>query len=185
MEGEEKEVQKAIEAVGKQEQPFTYDSLIGILHSILDTGKMPKEALGFSPERMDNSYAQAYVLYNTGKFVDASHIFRFLVILDSTEPKYYLGLAACLHMLKDYEDAAKVYMGCAMIDQNSPIPYFHASDCFIQMRDKGSAILMLEMAMQRSGERPEFQVLKERSRLMIENLKKEIEQSTDVAKESK
>lgn len=174
MKGEEKQVQKAAENLGLKLGPELANEAGEIFNTILETGKVPTEALGFNKERIDASYGQAYRLYNTGKYGDASYIFRLLIFLDPTEAKYYLGLAACFHMLKEYSAAAQVYIACSALEAENPIPFFHASDCYIQMRDRASALLMLEMAVKRSGEKPEYQVLKERAVLTIQNLKKEL-----------
>ncbi|MBA3957381.1 MAG: SycD/LcrH family type III secretion system chaperone [Parachlamydiaceae bacterium] len=174
MQSEKKQVLKAAEAIGEGVNPNIIDNFSEIMNTIFTTGKVPKDALGFNDERMSATYGQAYRLYNTGKFAEASYLFRLLVILDSTDPKYYLGLGACFHMLKEYAAAVQVYMACGVMDGNSPIPFFHASDCYTQLRDKASTLLMLEMAVKRAGDKPEYQVLKERALLTIQNLKKEI-----------
>lgn len=174
MKGEEKQVQKAVENIAAGVSPDIINQTTEILTTILKTGTVPTEALGFSRERIDNTYSQAYRLYNTGKYEDASYLFRMLVFLEPTDPKHYLGLAACFHMMKEYAGAVQVYMSCSAIDGESPLPFFHASDCYLQMGDKLSAILMLELAIQRAGKKPEYQILKERSLMTIENLKKEL-----------
>lgn len=177
MKPEEKQVQQAAAKIGEGVKSNIVDDATEIMTTILQTGKIPTEALGFSKERIDATYSQAYRLYNTGKYADASYLFRLLVFLNPTDPKYYLGLAACFHMLKEYSAAAQVYMACAVIDIDSPIPHFHASDCYIQMRDRASALLVLELAVKRAGEKPEYQILKQRALLTIENLKKELAQA--------
>lgn len=176
MKAEKQQVKTAAEAVGKGIGESMTDTLAEAVMQTMKTGKIPREALGFSDERMESIYSQAYRLYNTGKYTDATQLFRVLLIADPTDPKYYLGMAACFHMMKEFADAARIYMMCSVIDATSPIPCFHAADCYIQVRERASAIMSLEMAIQRAGERPEYQVLKERSALMIENLKKELMQ---------
>lgn len=173
---EDEQVKKASRVVGDELKTNLSEEASGIFKTVLETGRLPREALGFGDQRMEAGYAQAYHLYNTGKFLDAAQIFRWLVVLDATDPKYYLGLAACLHMLKEYNAAAEVYMTCSVIDGQTPIPFYHASDCYIQLRDRASAILMLELAIERAGMKPEYAVLKERARMMIEGLMKEIKQ---------
>jgi type III secretion system low calcium response chaperone LcrH/SycD len=177
MKGEEKQVKKAIEKLGAQEgQNGTTlgDKYLDIMNTIFTTGKIPTDALGFSKERMENIYAQAYRLYNTGMFTEASQMFRLLMVLNPTDSKNYLGLAACLHMRKEFADAAQVYLACGILDMNNPIYPFHASDCYIQMRDRISALLVLELAVDRAAAQPEYQVLKERALLTINHLKKEL-----------
>lgn len=137
-------------------------------------GLTAKDAMKIDPAALENIYAQAYRLYNTGKYVEASHIFRLLVLMNAMEPKYMLGFAACFHMLKEYENAAHCYTLCSTIDSESPIPYYHVSDCYSHIGDKASSIISLEMAIERAGSKPEFAKLKERSQLTLKTLKKEL-----------
>ncbi len=66
------------------------------------------------------------------------------------EPSNTLGIAACFHMLKEYKNAVQAYMICAMLDPENPIPHFHASDCYVEMKDNLSAIISLDLAVQRT-----------------------------------
>jgi type III secretion system low calcium response chaperone LcrH/SycD len=85
-----------------------------------------------------------------------------------------MGLAACFHMMKEYKNAVSTYAICGVIDPDNPIPHYHASDCYIHMNDPVSALIALEMAIKRAGDKPEYQMLKDRALLSIESLKKEI-----------
>lgn len=175
MKASEKEIREALKSVGvNADEDFTFKTA-KLATDMLETGVVPKEALGFSDEKVEAIYGQAYRLYNSGKYEEASQIFRLLMVLDSTDSKYMLGLAACLHMMKQYKNAVKVYTIAAILDGNNPIPHFHLSDCFIQMNDQVSAIMALEMAIKRAGDKQEYQILKDRALLTIESLKKELE----------
>ena len=134
---------------------------------------IPKRIMGLSDAMVEGLYSQAYRLYSTGKYKDASQLFRLLIMMDSTEAKFAMGLAACFHMMKEYSNALNMYALCGIIDPESPIPHYHASDCYIQMKDNVSAIISLEMAIKRAGEKPEFQALKDRALMSIESLRKE------------
>lgn len=152
-----------------------FDQAIGEMASkMMVQGLTPKDAMGVSNAYTENVYAQAYRLYNTGKYGDAAHLFRMLIILNAMEPKYLLGLAACLHMLKEYYDAIQTYTMCSALDPETPIPFYHSSDCFIQMKDPLSAMICLEMAIDRSKEKPEYAKIKERALLSLESLKKQV-----------
>lgn len=136
-------------------------------------GMTPQQATGLDPQFLESLYAQAYRLYNTGKYIDAAHIFRTLILMNSMESKYVLGLAACYHMLKEYSNAIQTYTICSVIDPRDPLPYYHSSDCYVQMKDFISAMLCLEMTINAAGERPEFSKIKERASLSLDGLKKE------------
>jgi type III secretion system low calcium response chaperone LcrH/SycD len=152
-----------------------FDKALGELgNKMLIQGMTPKDAMGVSDQYLENVYAQAYRLYNTGKYVEATHLFRILIMLNAMEPKYMLGLAACFHMLKEYQNAIQTYTMCSALDPQSPIPHYHTSDCFIQMKDYLSAMLCLELVMDRAGNKPEYAKMKERAQLSLESLKKQL-----------
>lgn len=140
-------------------------------HKMMRQGLTTREATGLDSQLLEGFYAQAYRLYNTGKYADAGQLFRSLILLNSMETKYILGLAACFHMLKEYENAIKTYTSCSLIDPHDPLPYYHSSDCYVKLKDNLSAMLYLEMTINAAGNRPEFAKIKERAALSLEGLK--------------
>lgn len=186
MDGQQQQMKKAAEKIGEAlsgeglkdlsdlGDMSVPDSLKQMADDARKKAATAKDALGLSDQMIEGIYGQAYRLYNTGKYKDASQLFKLLIMLDAKEPKYLLGMAACFHMMKEYENALGVYMVCGVADPESPLPHYHSSDCYIQMKDKISAIVALEIAVTRAGEKPEFQMLKDRAKLTIENLKKEL-----------
>lgn len=174
MKGDQKEeIKKAMENVGLNIGQMKGKEMEDFSNAALAEQLLPKNVMGLSDAVVEGLYSQAYRLYNTGKYKDASQLFRLLIMIDSTEAKYTMGLAACFHMLKQYESAVSTYALCGIIDPESPIPHYHSSDCYIQMKDFISAIISLEMAVKRAGDKKEFQSLKDRSLMTIESLKKE------------
>lgn len=165
-----KETEKSAEAQGQ-----LFEKAFGeVAKKVFTQGMNPKDAMGVSNSVLESIYAQAYRLYNTGKYIDAVHLFRMLVIMNATEPKYILGLAACFHMLKEYDNAIQTYTTCSVIDAQNPVPYYHCSDCFIQMKDYISAMISLEMTIKHAGEKPEFARIKERAQMSLESLKNQL-----------
>jgi type III secretion system low calcium response chaperone LcrH/SycD len=153
-------------------EPFiqAFDELAS---KIFKQGETPQQALGVSPQILENVYAQAYRLYQTGKYLEAVHLFRMLMMFNAMEPKYTFGLAACFHMLKDYSQAIQLYTMYSALDPQNPIPHYHAADCFIQMQDHLSAMVCLQLTIDRMSERPEYAKIKERAQLTLESLKKQ------------
>lgn len=174
MQSGRQDVRKAVEEMSQGMEPEQVKKLEQIASKMVGPGVPPKDAMGLSDQMVEGIYAQAYQLYNTGKYKEASQLFRLLIMLNGAEAKYSLGLAACYHMAKDYETAVIVYTTCGTLDPNNPIPHYHASDCYLQMNDKVSAMIALEMAVKRSGTKPEFAQLKDRALMTIESLREEI-----------
>lgn len=137
-------------------------------------GNSIKDVLGISDESAEAIYGQAYLLYTTGRYKDAAEIFKLLIMMNATESKYVMGLGACYHMLKEYHSAASTYMLVSAIDPQNPLPYFHASDCYIQIGDKVSAALMLEMTLKKTQDQKKFETLKQRAEITLLGLKKEL-----------
>lgn len=174
MKGEQQQIKKAAEKIGGDIKEGEAQTMKAAIEKATQKGTSPKDALGLTDAMVEGIYGQAYRLYNTGKYKEASQIFRLLLMLNATEPKYAMGLAACFHMLKEYKSAIDTYSIVAVIDPQSPIPFYHTSDCFIQIGDPVSAIIALEVAVKRAGDKPEFHTLKDRALLTIEGLKKDI-----------
>jgi len=185
MKGDEENIKKAAKQVGAQAQEDVTKEYKNIAEQASKGGMLPQEALGLSDTMVEGIYGQAYRLYNSGRYKDASQLFRLLLMLNATEAKYVMGLAACFHMEKEYASAAETYSLCGIFDPDSPVPYFHASDCYIQMGDRMSAIISLEMAVKRAGDKPEFAMLKDRALLTIESLKKDLDKAEKAKKTGK
>lgn len=186
MERHEKEqVKKAVQNLGTGIAREHGKEMDKISKEALMQQMLPKNALGLSDAMVEGVYSQAYRLYNTGKYKDASQLFRLLIMIDSTSSKYAMGLAACFHMMKEYSNAISTYALCAIIDPESPIPHYHVSDCYIQMKDSLSAIISLEMAIKRAGNKPQYQALIDRSLMTIESLKKQTATSEETPKPAK
>ncbi len=174
MKGDQRQIKKATEDLGAKVGDEKSKEFKSVAEKVVQGGTMPKDMMGLSDAMVEGIYGQAYRLYNTGKYKDASQLFRLLIMLNSSEPKYAMGLAACFHMIKEYRNAISTYTICGVIDPENPIPHYHASDCYIHLNDPASALMALEMAVKRAGNKPEYQTLKDRALLTIESLKKEI-----------
>ena len=137
-----------------------------LMYLICIEGIMPKDALQCTPEMLESIYAQGYTNYNAGKSEEAERIFKFLVFLDSGQFKYHLGVAAALHQMKKYEDAAQAYITATLIDETNPMPHYHASDCYLELNDPESAQQSLGYALEVCGDEPKWQDLKKQVILM-------------------
>lgn len=159
------------------------DTMKTILFGAVNKGILPKHALRLGDDTMEAIYSQAYTLYNQGKYQDASYIFRLLMLLDYMTSKYILGLAACLHRMKDYKNAANVYLLCSTLDSTNPLPHYHAADCYLQLGFPEMAAFSLGLVLAAAGDQPQYAVIKERARLMKETLDKELDEKVKKAQE--
>lgn len=142
-----------------------------VVGNIKDKHMMPKDALGFDNTTIEAIYSHAYRLYNAQKYSDAFSVFRTLMLLNPIEKKYLFGLAACLHRLHEYEDAVKAYLINAIFDADNPVIYFHVADCYARIGALPLAESSLENVVRLAQDKPQFEVLCERSRLMLESIR--------------
>lgn len=156
----------------------TKETLAALLTEAANKGIMPRHALQLGDDTMEAIYSQGYNLYNQGRYKEASYIFRLLMLLDYMTPKYILGLAACLHRMKDYKSAANIYQLCGVIDPKNPLPHYHAADCYIQLGVPILAIFSLNMAIVSAGDQPQYAVVKERATLMKDALHKQVHEES-------
>lgn len=173
MEHTKQTIQSAAENVGQHLKESTAEDYIDLAQKAFHGNISLKTLACISDEKEEAIYGQAYLLYNTGRYREAADIFRVLITLNSTEPKYMVGLAACFHMLKEYEAAISTYTICSFLDPQNPVPHFHLSDCFIELKDPLSAKAALLEAIQKAGDQPQFKTLKERSEIMLRGLETE------------
>lgn len=177
MKDERQAIKEAADKLGEHLKSEKGNQLKALTDKTLKNGISIKLLSGITDEKEESIYGQAYLLYNTGRYRDAIEIFRVLIMLNSTEPKYMMGLAACFHMLKGYENAISTYTLVSFLDPENPVPYFHASDCAIQMNDKLAACVSLQMAINKAENKPEFKTLKERAEITLEGLKKDLKEN--------
>lgn len=172
------DVRKAADQVGEELMKETSGAFQELTKKSAKDGLSIKVLSGVSDEKEEAVYGQAYLLYNAGRYKDAIEIFRVLIMLNSTEPKYMMGLAACFHLMKAYDAAISSYTLVSFLDPENPIPYFHTSDCALQLGDKMGAMVALQMAIKRAENKPEFKTLKERAEITLNGIKKDIAQQS-------
>lgn len=169
-------INEAAGQVGDQLNETQSEKYKSLTDRTLQKSLSVKAMAGVSDEKEEAIYAQAYRLYNTGRYKESAEIFRLLVSLNTMDPRYLLGFAACFHMMKVYESAISAYSLAAAIDLDSPIPHFHLSDCYLQLKDDVSAITALKTAIKRSGDKGEYASLKEKCEITLAGLEQQAQE---------
>ncbi len=163
-------INEALDKLGEENSKEIAEAVGKISQNIFEKGMLPKDAMGLSDSMVEGIYGYAYRLYNSGKYKDASHLFRILIMLNPTESKYILGLAACQHMQQDYQNAIASYAFVGLIDPYNPLPHYHISDCYLKTNLPAMAQSELEQAVEKCGRKPQYALVKERAALMLESL---------------
>lgn len=142
------------------------------LKGIFQENMLPKDAMGLSDDVLEGIYGHAYNMYSTGKYDEASMLFRMLMLLNPLDSKFTLGLAACCHMMDNFEAAIGLYQMLFTLDPLNPIPHYHLADCYVQIEAMDGAQHELDTAIELCGKNKEYESIKDRSRMMLEKLKK-------------
>lgn len=164
----------AIAAAGQklgEDLTYTSGNLAKSFILSIASGHQPKEIFGLNPAQMEAMYGRAYGHFNAGQYDQAKHFFRVLSTIDSLDPRYSFGLAACYHMQKKYGVALATYSIVAVQDPENPMPVFHAADCEMQLGNQAGAYENLKTTIARCGDRKEFAQVKEKAKLLMEGIR--------------
>lgn len=181
----EKRILEKLEEYGKDLSKEEKQLQLEALKNVLIQKQEPKEAMGISEENLELMYYQAYTLYQAGNFKEANNFFRMLTFLDRKKGKHWHGLAATYHKLGEFEKAAESYFAWAVVQKDTPLPYYHASDCFEQMKNPIGAFFALNGAISRCGNNPEYAKIKERCLMMRDKLNQDLQLEVKEEEEGK
>lgn len=147
---------------------------MAIVYEAMKKGATHKDIFDFKPETIEYFYAQAYTMYNQGKYNEALYMFQILLLMDPGQIRHALGTAACLHRMGKYEAAGQIYLVAAPLDPENPLPYFHAADCYIKLHVNMMAEFHLTRCLELCGTKEQFAMIKDRASVMLEAVKAEL-----------
>jgi len=122
----------------------------------LAKGRAAQDILEFSDETMAKFYGAAYRLFEHRRYIDAANAFLFLVTLNAYNHDYWLGLGMATQMTGDFEAAIDSYEMAAICELENPIPYFYLAKCLFAMHERDSALEALDLALEYSDGKSEF-----------------------------
>ena len=88
-----------------------------------------RELKGITDAEMEAVYSLGFNFYQTGNMENAEKVFKFLVLFDHFEPKYWIGLGAVLQVNKAFDSAITAYSYASFLDIHNPKPQYHAAEC--------------------------------------------------------
>lgn len=133
-----------------------------------------KDSLEFDEDLIEQIYAYGHQLFSTQKYKDSAKLFQVLYLLDPLDTRFALAIGASYQMDKNYESAIGWYLALAILDQETPLPFYYISDCFLKLDHLMASRGSLEQTIIRCGDFPEFSSLKSRAAMMIDSLDKQI-----------
>lgn len=134
-------------------------------------GMTLREATGISDQVLEEIYHLAYTYYNQGKYEEGAALFQFLSGSSPNTYKYILGLAACFHQCKSYEQAALGFYIALTIEPSNPVPAYYVTDCFLKQGLHEEALEFAQVTVTICEDKPEYAELSQRCTLIAESLK--------------
>ena len=107
-------------------------------------GGTVRDLKGITTAEIETIYRMGYNFYTTGNYKDADTVFRYLVLLDHTNQKYWTALGSVLQVERKFDKAATAFAYAGFLDLTNPKPQFYAAQCFLALGDKSSALSALE-----------------------------------------
>ncbi len=162
----EEKVQKHGDKLSSEQKRAMRDALM----STIKEGALPYEAMNFDQEFLEHIYANAYQLFKAGHYDKAKGIFQLLLVLNPSDAKYSMGLATCCRQQKDFDEAIHFFFKTALLDKESPYPFYFAAECMVEKNDEASGIMALRLADERAKKNPQLKPLSEQITALIDNL---------------
>lgn len=104
----------------------------------------------FTNEDISLLYSLGINLYEQGDYTQAKIVFQRLVLAKPHEKKFWMALGASLQMKKHYEEALTSWAMASLIQDEDPLPHFHAAECLLSLHDEAQAKKALLEAKKRS-----------------------------------
>ncbi len=146
------------------------------LRTITLRGTVMQKQLSYSDELMEKLYAVGYKIYEKGRFRDALEFFENLFYLNPLDYKICYSAAAAAQRMGDWYRAILYYAYAAAAQEKAPEPSYFSAECCVQIGKEKAAIKLYEKAVEKCGNRPEYQELKERCQVLERALAKRIQE---------
>lgn len=88
---------------------------------------------------LEKMYAQAVAEYSQSRYMSASKIFLGLIQMDSSQARFFNGIAACMQMLGRHEQASLAYATAYQLKPDDPMPLLYLAQCFFSVGGKQEA----------------------------------------------
>lgn len=103
----------------------------------------------FTHEDVSLLYSLGVSLYDHSNYSDAKIVFQRLVLAKPHEQKFWIALGASLQMMRSYEEALTSWAMASLIQDQDPVPHFHAAECLFSVDKYEEAQKALNEAKQR------------------------------------
>ncbi len=118
------------------------DDVLKTLKANLDAGNglLPGQ---FTEEDITLLYELGFNLYQANDFVQAGEIFQRLVIAKPFEARYWQAFASSLQLQKKFKESLVAWSMWCLIDEDNPLPHFHAAESLFSLGERDEALKAL------------------------------------------
>jgi type III secretion system low calcium response chaperone LcrH/SycD len=131
-----------------------------------------KEALGMSPELLEQIYALAHGHYAQGNYREALLLFKMLTYTDPMNFNYLFGYASACHQSKDFHTSALAFANALQLEPENPAPAYYISDSLFHLDMIEEAKEGFNFTIQLCGDDEEHRIMKEQAMLLKSSLNK-------------
>ncbi|MBA2727197.1 MAG: hypothetical protein H0U49_03380 [Parachlamydiaceae bacterium] len=117
---------------------------IDLLH--LNAKKAPHSDKEYDKAEIAELYHSAYHFYQNGKYPEAVNFFYALTAMDSINVHYWIGYAASLKMVRQFQKALDAYIIAGMLNYQDPFVHAHAADCCFALGQIDRGLLAIDLA---------------------------------------
>lgn len=147
------------------------DRIRDLSRRLFDLGQDPKEVLGLTEEGIEGLYATAHQFFQAGNYDMAIHFFRMGALLLPSDSRFYVGIGASFHEMKQYENACFYYEIASTLDKENPLIDFYQSDCRLRLNQKDKAVECLSLVIRKGAKKPLYQTVVDRAILTLAKLR--------------
>ncbi len=113
------------------EQQALQDKVLEAFNN-LPQGGLGNHLLG---EEVEVLYTVAYEQLQKRKLDIAEQIFSYLVLYESQDFRFWIGMGIVKQMNEEWRKAIDAYSMAAILDADNLYPYMHSIECFLQLKD--------------------------------------------------
>lgn len=126
--------------------------------------------MGVQPAFVEFAYSQATQAYDLRDLKKAYALFHFLHQLNSSDPRFMMGIAATAQLKGDFTDAQYWYLLADHFMDTDPMIACYLSECFAKTDQPLQQKLFLEIAQERCNKSAQYDTLKARIGLMLKEM---------------
>lgn len=113
---------------------------------LTENPELQGEKLGLSQNSFDCLFSVGETLLKKNEAERAAALFTLLTVLDPSWFRHWFYLGMALQDLKEYKEAVKAYEKANKITEESPLPHFFLTECFLSLDDPQNASVHFEKA---------------------------------------